>query len=348
MGWLRGIRGPWILSPPSPAVMREGAVGLCHFVRVLALLDGVSPVVGCIKQLCREPLGHRFLIALACRRNDPADAQRLPSRGAHFDWYLVGSAAHAARADLDRGHYIVERLLEDVERILFGFGLDRLQRAVDNRLGNRLFAVVHDGVHELGDHDISELRIRNDLALFCGVAAGHWFALSVSSLWLSRLSLRSPKITVAWLRLLWAFCAVLGTALFAILDALRVEYAAQDVVAHAGQILHAAAADHHYRVLLQIVPLAGDVSDHLEAVGEPHLRHFAQGRVRLLRRCRVDARTDTPLLRRGLQCRHGIARLERSAWFGNQLVDRRHSLLSFGLTPGSRASTRKTKRAIRL
>src|SRR5205085_8842051 len=47
--------------------------------------------------------------------------------------------------------------------------------------------------------------------------------------------------------------AVFGAALLAVLHALRIERAAHDVVAHAGQVLHAAAADQHHRVLLQVV-----------------------------------------------------------------------------------------------
>src|SRR6516165_11913290 len=62
-------------------------------------------------------------------------------------------------------------------------------------------------------------------------------------------------------RLLRPLCAVLRPALLAVLHALRVEHAAQDVVAHAGQILHAAAADHDHRVLLQVMALARDVAD---------------------------------------------------------------------------------------
>src|SRR5437763_1831560 len=85
---------------------------------------------------------------------------------------------------------------------------------------------------------------------------------------------------------------VLGATLLAVLDALSVEHAAQDVVAHARQILDAAAADHHYRVLLQIVALARNVADHLEAVGQAHFRDLAQRRVRLLRGGRIDARAD--------------------------------------------------------
>src|SRR5579885_210285 len=53
--------------------------------------------------------------------------------------------------------------------------------------------------------------------------------------------------------------AVFRAALAAILHALGVERAADDVVAHAGQVLDAAAADQHHRVFLEIVALAGDV-----------------------------------------------------------------------------------------
>src|SRR5215831_20126172 len=69
--------------------------------------------------------------------------------------------------------------------------------------------------------------------------------------------------------------AVLRSPLLAVLHTLGIEAPAHDVVAHAGQVFDAAAADEHHRVLLQVVPLAPDVADHLEAVGEPHLRHLA-------------------------------------------------------------------------
>src|SRR5258708_20639572 len=77
--------------------------------------------------------------------------------------------------------------------------------------------------------------------------------------------------------------AVFGPALAAVLDALGVEGTADDVIAHARQVLDATAADEHDRVFLQIMALAGDVARHLEAVGEAHARHRAQGRVRFLR-----------------------------------------------------------------
>src|SRR3546814_3934045 len=72
-----------------------------------------------------------------------------------------------------------------------------------------------------------------------------------------------------------------------------VERAADDVVANARQVLHATAAEHHHRVLLEVVPLARNVAGDLEAIGQTHARHLTKGRVRLLRRGGVNAGADT-------------------------------------------------------
>src|ERR1035437_3167780 len=65
--------------------------------------------------------------------------------------------------------------------------------------------------------------------------------------------------------------AVQRTTLATLGNALGVQHAAQDVVTHPGQVLHATATDQHHTVLLQIVPLARDVADHLVTVGQTHL-----------------------------------------------------------------------------
>src|SRR6516225_9732696 len=51
-----------------------------------------------------------------------------------------------------------------------------------------------------------------------------------------------------------ALGAVLRAALLTSLDADRVEGAANDVIVHAGEVLHAAAADEDHRVLLEVMP----------------------------------------------------------------------------------------------
>src|SRR3974390_1703517 len=64
-GVAAGHASPRSLRWPSPAIVRKRPVGLGHPVRVLALLDGVSPAVGGIEKLSRKPLGHCLLVAVA-------------------------------------------------------------------------------------------------------------------------------------------------------------------------------------------------------------------------------------------------------------------------------------------
>src|ERR1700733_6041430 len=130
-----------------------------------------------------------------------------------------------------------------------------------------------------------------------------------------------------YLLFLRALGAVLRAALAALADAGAIERATHGVVAHTGQILHAAAADQHHRVLLQIVPFTADVAGDLVAVGEAHAAYLAQRRVGLLRRRGVHARADAALLRRRAERRHlgflrpGPARLP------DQLTGGRHRYL---------------------
>jgi len=51
--------------------------------------------------------------------------------------------------------------------------------------------------------------------------------------------------------------AVVRTTLLAVLDALGVQHAAEDVITHARQVFHAAAADKDDGVLLKVVTFAG-------------------------------------------------------------------------------------------
>src|SRR3954451_6818297 len=90
--------------------------------------------------------------------------------------------------------------------------------------------------------------------------------------------------------------AVLRACLLAVADAGGVERPANDLVAHARQVLDAAAAHEHDGVLLQVVALAGDVGRDLDGAGDPDARDLAQRRVRLLGRRRVDARADAAAL----------------------------------------------------
>src|SRR6185503_7444548 len=90
------------------------------------------------------------------------------------------------------------------------------------------------------------------------------------------------------------------------------------------EILDAAAAHEHDRVLLEVVALTRDVGADLHRVRQTDAGHLAEGRVRLLRSRRVDARADAALLR-GARERRGLVLRDR--WlpaFPNELIDSRH------------------------
>src|SRR5439155_7582032 len=100
-----------------------------------------------------------------------------------------------------------------------------------------------------------------------------------------------------------ALGAVFGTGLLAVRDPLRIEHAADDVIADAGQVADTAAANQDDRVFLQIVPFAGNVSGDLNAARQPDPTHFTQTGVRLFGSHRLDLKTNSPLLRTALHRR---------------------------------------------
>src|SRR5476649_389186 len=136
-----------------------------------------------------------------------------------------------------------------------------------------------------------------------------------------------------YISLLRTLGAIERTALLAVLDTLGVQHAADDVVAHAGKVLDAAAADQHHAVLLQVMAFAGNIGQRLEAVGQAHLGDLAQRGVRLLRRRGVDAGADGALLRALLQGRNLVALGLGAARLADKLIDCRHSHFLLGIDP---------------
>src|SRR5690606_3028146 len=189
----------------------------------------------------------------------PANGQRLGALRADFHRNLIGGAADTARADLNARTHVVELRMEHFHRLALQAGLDGVKGTVQDALGNRLLALLHDAVHELGQHDIPVLGIGENFALFGTTTTSH----------------RSNSF-------FRPLGAVLGPALAPILDALGVEDATQDVIAHARQVLHTTAANEHHRVLLQVVTLTGDVADDFKTIGQTHFGDLAKRRVRLL------------------------------------------------------------------
>src|SRR5215203_1534044 len=104
--------------------------------------------------------------------------------------------------------------------------------------------------------------------------------------------------------------AVTAAGLLAVLHALGIERAADDLVADAGKVLHPAAADEHDGVLLEVVTDTRDVCRDLDTARQAHPGDLAEGGVRLLRGGGVDAGADAAALRGALEGRRlGLRRL---------------------------------------
>src|SRR3954471_12838430 len=127
------------------------------------------------------------------------------------------------------------------------------------------------------------------------------------------------------IRLALPLRAVAAARLLAIAHAGGVERAADDLVADTRQVADATAAHEHDRVLLQVVPLTGDVGRHLDAAREPDAGDLAQRRVRLLRGVGEHARAHAAPLGGALQrARLALGGLGLPA-LADQLLDRGHT-----------------------
>src|SRR6185436_17539045 len=136
-------------------------------------LDRAAAVLRGIHQLAGEAGAHRLLAAARRGLDDPAHRQGQLAARTDLDRDLIGRAADAAGLDLDRRLDVLDGLLEDLHRVVARALPDRLEGIVEDALGHRLLAVLHDHVDELR-HELRVVqRIREDLALRDFSTPGH-------------------------------------------------------------------------------------------------------------------------------------------------------------------------------
>src|SRR5438132_9171518 len=157
--------------------VRKRLVRFRHAVHFLAFFHRTAATFRSLEQLRSEPLAHRFLAALARRLAQPAHRERHAPHGTHLDWHLEIRATHAAALDLDHGLGVGQRLVEDFERVFAAFFRDRLERPVDNALGDRFLAFGHQHIDEFRDVAARIFRIRQDLALGYLSTSGHRYSV---------------------------------------------------------------------------------------------------------------------------------------------------------------------------
>src|ERR1700743_3005586 len=148
-----------------PAVVSEGLVSLSHAVRVFAFADGGTTVLRGVHQLVSKAERHGLLAAVTSSLDDPTHSQCLAASGANFNGYLGGGTTDAARLHPDDRPYVVPRNrqhLDGIGTLLARLPTDTVESAVNDALGSRLLAALHDDVHEFGQHVVVEFRVRQN------------------------------------------------------------------------------------------------------------------------------------------------------------------------------------------
>src|SRR6266511_188372 len=328
--------------------MREGLVGLSHAVDVVLPLPGVALLLGGVEDLVGEPRGHRLLVAGPGELDQPANGERPRATGGHLDRHLVRRASDAPGPDLEDRGELLDRSLQLLDRVVAGPLADQREGVVADLLGDRLLPVRHYLVDHLLDEAAPVERIGLEQPDRGLVAARHQMPGLVVTCarwrdWPSRSrtqgeafggakgkpedeEMRSARRAIracvsAGPGISGGLHSVERTALLAVGDPGRIERAANDLVPHARKVLDATASDEHDGVLLEVVPLTGDVAGHLEPVGEANPGDLPKRRVRLLRGHRRDAGADAASLRGGDALLAALTRLQ---------ARRRHLLLLVG------------------
>src|SRR3954447_8879413 len=122
---IRGTRTPscvcvTAISYTSPAIVREGLVGLRHPVDVVLPLVRATLLVGRVENLRGQLVVHLLLAALARERHQPAHGERPGTPLRDLDGNLVVGAADAARPHLEHRRDRLDRALQHLDRALAG------------------------------------------------------------------------------------------------------------------------------------------------------------------------------------------------------------------------------------
>src|SRR5690606_9857619 len=151
----------------------ESLVRFCHAVYVFTLLNRRAFAFAGVQHLIRQTLRHGFFTTLTGSINQPAHGQCLTAGRTHFNRYLVSSTTHTT------GFYFHHRLdrfqgfFEQFQSVTALFFCHDIHSAVNDFFGDGFFTTDHHVVHEFGQSDISELRIRQDFALRSDASSWH-------------------------------------------------------------------------------------------------------------------------------------------------------------------------------
>src|SRR6185312_8914452 len=146
--------------------MRERLVRVGHAVRVFFLLYRVSAVVSRVENLSRQTIGHRLFTAPTRVRNDPANCQGTAPLLVYLDRNLISRTPNASRLHFNRRLYVVDRSLENFQRLFAGLVAELTHGIVKNAFRYALLACPHHTANKLRHQRTVINRIRKHFASF--------------------------------------------------------------------------------------------------------------------------------------------------------------------------------------
>src|SRR5215218_6211548 len=300
--------------------MGEGSVGLCHPMRVFLTLNAGADIVFGVKDLPRQTAAHGLLAPGAGEAHHPAQRQRVGPAGIDLNGHLVGRAADAPALDLQAWPDVVQGVVQYLDRARARALLNVREGVVDDFLRGALLTVEHDLVDQLLHEHAPVDGIGGYLLL--------WWRCSPRHL-LSSYDFLVPYLERPCLRLLTP----------------SVSSAPRTTLAHTRQVLDLSPTHEHDGVLLQVVPLPGNVGRDLLAVHQTDPGNLAQRRVRLPRRGGRDAHAHAALLGRPLQRRRRRLLRLFLPLVAHKLVGRGHGRASLSIRAKGLTESRATARS---
>ena len=197
--------------------------------------------------------------------------EKLPF-GAHLARNLVIGAADTARSHLEQRRRVLERFVENFDRVFFGFFFNLRHRAVEDFFGDAFLAASHQIVDKAFNINAAVFAVGlvfvflNPFLLIV-FEISSWFSFSWRRIWSVAGSDPRPKCR---------------------------EFPARCDSERPANLSHGR-PNHYDGVLLKVMSFAWDISRDLHAVREPDPGHFPESRVRLLRRGRKDLQANPRL-----------------------------------------------------
>src|SRR5687767_5905942 len=128
--------------------MSESFVGFGHLVGLIAFAYGGSRTIRSIHQLSGKALGKCSAGPLSAVGDDPGGGKSNTTLLLYLDRYLVGRTADTSGFYFNKGSYIFDGFIEDINGLLLAAVFHQAQSIIEQSLSGALLATLHHAVHK--------------------------------------------------------------------------------------------------------------------------------------------------------------------------------------------------------